>query len=262
LFLNKMKKIVITSNKFINSNVSVGFFTKQEGFSNNNFTSLNCNLYSGDNQKIVKKNIAKAQKLIDPQNKKLKIISQIHSKKVVLINKINFDKKFAADGMITQDHNINIAVLTADCCPIFIFDDDSSFISCLHSGWKGCYFNIIENALKKIRKIQPNAKKINAIIGPCLNKNNFEVNADFKKKFLKKQLSYKKFFIKKNDKDKYLFDMRGMVKFQLKEKNILKIEDIDLDTYSNKDLFYSHRRSTHKNNLPTGRMINIIGFKN
>lgn len=257
-----MKKIFITSSKFINSKVSLGFFTRCEGFSNSNFTSLNCNLNSGDKKNVVKKNIAKAQKLIDPKNKKLKMISQVHSKKVVLINKINFDKKFKADGIITQDRDINIAVLTADCCPIFLFDDDSSFISCLHSGWKGCYFNIVKNALKKIKIIQPKTKKINAIIGPCLNKINFEVSNDFKEKFLKKNLFYKKFFIKKNDKDKYLFDMRGMIKFQLKENNITNIEDIDLDTYSKKNLFYSHRRSTHKNNLPTGRMINIIGFSN
>ena len=255
-----MKKIVFTSTKFAKSNVLLGFFTRRSGFSNDNFSSLNCNLSSGDKKNIVKKNIAKAQKIIDPTNKKLKMISQIHSKKVVLINKANFRKNFEADGIITQDRNINIAVLTADCCPIFLFDDDSSFISCLHSGWKGCYLNIIENALKKIKRIQPNTKKINAIIGPCLNKANFEVSSDFKEKFLKKNLSYKNFFINKKGKDKNLFNMRGIIKFQLKENNILKIEDMDIDTYSNKDLFYSHRRSTHKNNLPTGRMINIIGF--
>jgi YfiH family protein len=257
-----MKKIAITSDKLINSNISLGFFTRREGFSNNNFTSLNCNLNSADKKNIVKKNIAKAQNIINPKNKKLKMISQVHSKKVVLIDKDNFNKQFTADGMITQDHNINIAVLTADCCPIFLFDDDASFVSCLHSGWKGCYLNIVENALKKINKIQTNTKKINAIIGPCLNKVNYEVSNDFKEKFLKKNLSYKRFFIKKNDKDKHLFDMRGIIKFQLKEKNISKIEDIDIDTYSNKNLFYSHRRSTHTNNLPTGRMINIIGFSN
>jgi len=257
-----MKKRIITSDKLTNSKISLGFFTRHGGFSKNNFTSLNCNLSSGDKKKIVKKNISEAQKKINFKNKKIKIINQIHSKKVILINKTNFNKDFTADGMITQDHNINIAVLTADCCPIFLFDDDASFISCLHAGWKGCYLNIVENALKKIKKIQPNTKKINAIIGPCLNKTNFEVSSNFKEKFLNKNLSYKKFFIRKNKKDKNLFNMRGMIKFQLRENNILRIEDLDLDTYSNKDLFYSHRRSTHKNNLPTGRMINIIGFTN
>ena len=54
--------------------------------------------------------------------------------------------------------------------------------------------------------------------------------------------------------------MRNLIKFQLSENKIMKIDDIDIDTYENKDLFFSHRRSTHLNKLPTGRMINIIGF--
>jgi len=80
-----MKKIFITSNRFANSKISVGFFTRLAGFSNNHFTSLNCSLSSGDKKNIVKKNIIKAKQLIDPKNKKLKMINQIHSKKVILI---------------------------------------------------------------------------------------------------------------------------------------------------------------------------------
>ena len=48
--------------------------------------------------------------------------------------------------MITQDTNISLAILTADCCPIFIFDIDSKFIACLHAGWRGVYKNIVKNA--------------------------------------------------------------------------------------------------------------------
>ena len=36
---------------------------------------------------------------------------------------------------------------------------------------------------------------------------------------------------------------------------------IDIDTYTNKNLFFSHRRSFQQKKLPTGRMINIIAFK-
>ena len=50
-----MNKIAIISNKFSNSKISLGFFTRRGGFSNNNFTSLNCNLHSGDKKNIVKK---------------------------------------------------------------------------------------------------------------------------------------------------------------------------------------------------------------
>ena len=32
------------------------------------------------------------------------------------------------------------------------------------------------------------------------------------------------------------------------------------DTYKNEKLFFSHRRSNHKNLTETGRMINIVSF--
>ena len=255
-----------TKNYFTSKNLShpgihFGFFTRKGGYSKNNFRSLNCSYSSGDTAKIVHKNIELAKRQINLNKSSLKIINQIHSKKVFLINKKNLTKKFEGDGMITQDKNISLAVLTADCCPIFIFDSDASFISCIHAGWKGCYLNIIDEAIKKIKGIQPNTNKINSIIGPCLNKINFEVNENFKNKFISKSKNYKNFFSKIPKKNKYLFDMQNLIKFQFNKKNIINIESINLDTYSNQDLFFSHRRSTHSNDLLNGRLINVIGFK-
>ena len=249
-----------TTSTFANPKIAYGFFTRKDGFSFNNFFSLNCSYSSGDQNIAVKKNIEQAQKKLQLEKKKIKIMNQIHSNEVIMINDKNFVKKFEADGIITQDKDISIAVLTADCCPIFLFDEEASFISCLHAGWKGCYVNIIENALKKIKLIQPITKKINAIIGPCLNKINFEVNKDLKEKIIKEEFMYKNFFIDKEQNNKYLFDMRGLIKFQLLKNGIKNVENIDLDTYSNEELFFSHRRSSHNDKLPTGRMINIIGF--
>ena len=255
-----MKKNYITSKKYTSSKISFGFFTRQGGFSFNKFSSLNCNYSIGDQDIAVQKNILQAQKELLLDKKKIKFVNQIHSNKTVIINKKNFLNKFQADGMITQDKNINIAILTADCCPIFLFDIENTFISCLHAGWKSVYSNIIKNALNKIIKIQPNINKIQAIIGPCLNRKNFEVSKEFKKSFIKINLNYENYFTKDNKFNKNFFDMRNLIKFQLLENKVMKIDDIDIDTYENKDLFFSHRRSTHLNQLPTGRMINIIGF--
>ena len=54
--------------------------------------------------------------------------------------------------------------------------------------------------------------------------------------------------------------MRGLIKKQLLNNKITQIENFNLDTYANDKLFFSHRRSAHFDDLPTGRMINIIGF--
>jgi len=55
--------------------------------------------------------------------------------------------------------------------------------------------------------------------------------------------------------------MRDLLHFQLEEMHINKIYHIKKDTYSENKIFFSHRRANHANLLPTGRMINIIGFK-
>jgi len=122
--------------------------------------------------------------------------------------------------------------------------------------------DIIKNALDQIIKIQSNHDKIKAIIGPCLHVDNFEISTDFRANFLKINSNYKDYFDINYKNNKIHFNLKNLIKFQLKENKIFNIEEINIDTYSNEDLFFSHRRSTHLNKLPTGRMINIMGFKN
>ena len=63
--------------------------------------------------------------------------------------------------------------------------------------------------------------------------------------------------------DKYLFDLPLLLKESLKHSKINKIGDININTYEKSNLFFSHRKSTHKN-FPkqgkTGRHISVIGL--
>ena len=162
------------------------------------------------------------------------------------------------DGQITTEKNIVLAILTADCAPIFIFDTKGTFICSLHSGWKGCLKNIIEKAIKKIILMRLNRSNLIAIVGPCLAKENFEVDNKLKNLFKYKDTNYDKYFLKKPNQKKYLFDMRGLINYLLKGCLIDEISNVDIDTYQNNNLFFSHRYSSHNKILPTGRMINMI----
>ena len=239
--------------------VTHGFFTRLNGFSKNDFRSLNCSISNGDNKKLVLKNRQKALKNLGLQNKKLILINQIHSSKVVLINNSNINKKIEADGIMTSLNNVVLGILTADCAPIFIYDNKNKFICCVHSGWKGTLKNISKNAIVLFDKNNISRKNLTAIIGPCLNSKNYEVDRNFEKKFLIKNKNYSKFFRKKNI-NKAFFNLRGLIKYQLKELGIEKIHNVNLDTYANQKLFFSHRRSKHQNQRTTGRLINLISL--
>ena len=96
-----------------------------------------------------------------------------------------------------------------------------------------------------------------AVIGPCLDKKNYEVKEDFFEKFIKVDKK-NEFFFSKNYNKKYNFDLRGFINQKLINLNIKNIENINIDTYSQKNLFYSYRRSCHNNEKNYGRCISVI----
>ena len=133
------------------STIKHGFFTSLNGLSKKEFRSLNCST-SNDDDKIVLKNRLIAMKNLKVDKKKLILIKQTHSSKVIRINKSNVDQNLEADGMITSLNNIVLGILTADCAPIIIYDDKNKFVCNLHSGWKGSLNNISQKAVKLFDK--------------------------------------------------------------------------------------------------------------
>lgn len=240
--------------------VTCGFFTSKGGTSKGNFHSLNCSKSNKDNKINVSRNIKIALKNLNIDNKKLKLINQIHSNKTYIINDNNFNKKLYGDGLISKSKNIALGVLTADCAPIFLFDNKKRIICCLHSGWRGTLLNIIKEGINKIENNKIKRKDIIAIVGPCIAFKNYEVDKKFKSKFIKKNIQYSQFFKPKNNK-KDLFNLRGLINYQLKRERISNIFNIKKDTYKNSQIFFSHRRMNHQNRSSEGRMINIISLK-
>ena len=70
--------------------------------------------------------------------------------------------------------------------------------------WKGLYGRIVENTLENMVQLGAKIKNICVAIGPCIQKNNYEVGIEFYERFIKKDRTYKKFFLKENN--KILFD--------------------------------------------------------
>ncbi len=240
-------------------NVKHGFFTRLNGLSQKQYKSLNCSISNGDSKKKVSKNRFIAMKNLNIDKKKLILINQTHSSKVIRINKNNLNKNIEADGIITSLNNVVLGVLTADCAPIFIYDNKNKFVCNLHSGWKGSLNNISQKAIQLFDKYKIKRQNLTAIIGPCLCANNYEVDKKFQRKFINKDIRYTKFFRNKN-KVKSYFNLRALINFQLSELGLKKIYNINRDTYSNENLFFSHRRTTHKQRKTTGRLINLISL--
>ena len=235
-----------------------GFFNRKGGKSKGIYKSLNCGIGSFDKKKNVRNNLKIVCKKISCSSKKLILLNQIHSNKFYFIGK-NFKfkkKKLIGDALITNVKNIAIAVLTADCVPILIYDKNLKIISIIHAGWKGIYIGIIRKVIKFLIKNGSNAKDLIAVIGPSISQKNYEIQKDFKDKFLKKDKQNKIFF--KLIKNKTYFSLNKCVYSELKKLGVNNLEIINKDTFDPKNNFFSARRSVHNKESDYGRNISII----
>ena len=243
------------------TNIKHGFFNRNGGKSLGIYQSLNCGMGSSDKKKNVKKNLKIVCNKIGCSSNKLILLHQIHSNKFSFINnKYQIKKKkIKADALITNVKNIAIGVLTADCVPILIYDKEKKIISAIHVGWKGAYKNIVYKVIRFLFKKGSTAKNLFAVVGPSISKKNYEVQKDFKYKFLKKDKNSNNFFKIRNKKT--YFSLNNYVYNQLKLKGIKNTELVNKDTFDKKNNFFSARRSIRNNENDYGRNISIIMIK-
>ncbi len=245
-------------NKF--ENINHCFFSKKGGFSTGVYQGLNCGLGSEDNKTNVLKNLDFVAKKMDINVENLKLMNQTHSNKVFFLDEKNKKlNKIKSDSLITNVKGIALGVLTADCVPIILYDEINKTIGCVHAGWKGSIAGLIENTFKKFKEIN-NKVKITACVGPCIGTKSYEVGEEFYMNFLEDSKTNTNFFLKQND-NKYYFDIRKYVNFKLNNCGVEEVENINFDTFEDKDNFYSYRRSQKLGQADYGRCIATISLK-
>ena len=170
---------------------------------------------------------------------------QTHSTNVCWVD--TFGEVPDTDAVITDKPGLCIAVKTADCIPVLLFDQRQHRIAAIHAGWRGTAGRIVE---KTLQQMQSRAEDISAIIGPGISLESFEVGDEVYEQFLQagfpmQRLAkrYAKWHINLKDANRWLLESNGITNIQVS----------DIDTLTTPD-FYSARRDT----INTGRNINGI----
>ena len=248
-FSNKLKKI---------KNLKHCFFSRKGGVSKGIYESLNCGLGSDDEKINVLKNFKLVADKVGCKEERLITLKQTHSNEVIYFeNEKSIKNKQPADAIVSKAKNVGFGILTADCAPILFYDPKNKIIGCAHAGWKGALSGIIKNTIRKFNELNTINTDLIAVVGPCIKKENYQVREDFYKKFVSQNKKNITFFEKINN-DKYIFDLRGFINNELIYLNIKNIENVNIDTFSEKELFYSCRRSHFNKEKDYGRCISVI----
>ncbi len=248
-FSKKLKKF---------QNIKHCFFSRKNGFSNGNYESLNCGLGSDDKKENVTKNLNWVSQKIGCDQESLITLNQKHTNEVICFNSnADIKNKLTGDALVTKVKNIGISILTADCASILFYDPKNKIIGCAHAGWKGALGGVIQNTVKKFNELNSKNEDLIVVVGPCINKKNYNVKIDLFKKFIEQNKENEIFFKKKND-ENYDFDLRSYINKEISNLDIKNIENIEKDTFSESEFFYSYRRSCVNKEKDYGRCISVI----
>ncbi|HEY0213868.1 MAG TPA: peptidoglycan editing factor PgeF [Paenirhodobacter sp.] len=238
--------------------VSHGFFTRKGGASSGIFQGLNCGFGSSDQREVVALNRARVADAMRATPGAMVAMNQIHSADVAVIDAVP-DVPPTVDALVTARPGLLLTVLTADCQPVLFADRRAGVIGAAHAGWKGALNGVLEATIEAMEGLGAARADITAVIGPCISQRAYEVGEDFMQTFLMEDDGYGRFF-SGGPKGRPLFDLPSFGLHRLRAAGVGVAEWIGRCTYSEPDLFYSYRRTTHRGEADYGRLISVISL--
>lgn len=154
------------------------------GYSRGAYASFNCNPYCGDDIESVGLNLRLLCSDLDISSNRLFLPKQVHGTDVLVIDEQFLttaeskqkDLLYGIDALITTLPNCCIAVSTADCVPILLYDKRTSALAAIHAGWRGTLSGIVVKVLQKMKLCySTQAEDVVACIGPSISLDAFEV---------------------------------------------------------------------------------------
>lgn len=227
--------------------------TRQGGVSRAPWHSFNLADHVGDEPQAVASNRALLRRGLPAEPQWL---NQVHGTRCV-------DAALAApgtsaDASFTRQPGVVCAVLTADCLPVLLCDDQAGVVGVAHAGWRGLAAGVIEATVAAMG--EP-GRQLMAWLGPAIGAQAFEVGDEVRENFLAHDaLAANAFAASANG--KWLCDIHQLARQRLHALGISRVFAAGAGgnaaapehcTLGNASRFFSYRRDG-----TTGRMASLI----
>jgi YfiH family protein len=247
---------------------------------------LNLGFTAADDRETVRRNrrlLAEAS-TGDPATP-LAALKQIHSNKVALACATDARREHPckADGLMTDEPGLLLAILTADCFPVLVADRKRRAVAAFHAGWRGTVKRIVESGVGRMR-LQFGSRPEDLIaaigpgIGPCCYAVGEDALSEFESQFAYARELFREVYDADPVRTKYpmLFmtqrapghspigpslhlnlieaNRRQLLAAGLKPR---AIQTVGGCTSCQRELFFSHRGSQGH----AGRMMSVIGIR-
>lgn len=242
-----------------NNDVTTFHTTRLGGESKPPYDSFNLALHVGDDAEQVLKNRELLRN--DFGFERVLYMNQTHSNVVTIVDENNaLADNFDCDGLVTKLRGVGLAVMTADCLPLLLCDEQNDVVAAVHCGWRGIERGIINNALTAMESLGSKRSSISAYMGPAIGPDSFEVGHEVRDAFLAQDKANDVAFVEKvgvTSEDgfpKYNCNIYTLTINALKAAKVeAPVFGSQKDTCMRAPVYYSYRKSK-----VTGRMATVI----
>ena len=154
-----------------------------------------------------------------------------------------------ADAAVTSDPGTVLTVLTADCLPVLLCNEQGSEIGAAHAGWRGLSAGVLEATVRAMRS--PPSSLL-AWLGPAAGPHAYEVGAEVLDAFVAVDPDAALAFTATRE-GHWLVDLYRLARQRLAAVGVERVFGGGLCTISDPARFYSYRRDRQ-----TGRMATLI----
>ncbi|MEN3972250.1 peptidoglycan editing factor PgeF [Sphingomicrobium sp. XHP0235] len=185
---------------------------------------------------------------------------QVHSAKALPVETPFADgERPEVDALATATPGLILAIVTADCAPVLLADEEAGVIGAAHAGWRGAIGGVTDACIGTMLSLGARIDRIAAAIGPTIAQKNYEVGEDFPDAFLEEDPANAAFF-REGPSGRPHFDLPGYVAARLKAAGVSRVWLSDEDTYGQPDRWPSYRRACHDGSDRDGRLVSMIGM--
>ncbi|MGD9889061.1 MAG: peptidoglycan editing factor PgeF [Halothiobacillaceae bacterium] len=244
---------ILRPNWRVHPQVCAAQTTRSGGISHAPYAALNLAQHVGDEPAHVLANRQRLREHLALPSEPL-WLEQVHGTEVYVINSAKTPAQPPrADAAYTDQPNVVLAIMTADCLPVLFASQDGMEIAAAHAGWRGLAAGVLENTLRHFRA-PPST--ISAWLGPAISQAAFEVGDEVRATFMQHDPAAHRTFTPsprpENRSGHWQADLYALARLRLRAAGVTHIFGGDLCSFSD-PRFYSYRQET-----PTGRMASLI----
>ena len=156
----------------------VVFTTRHGGVSAGPFRSLNLGFSSGDRPEDVEENRRRLREALGLGE--VASLSQVHGNDC--LEAAAGGLAGSGDALFTTRQDLALAIGTADCLGIVLWDESRRALATVHAGWRGILAGVIESAAARVIAASPDTALF-AAIGPGIRACCFEVGPEVAERF-------------------------------------------------------------------------------